>query len=254
MKQKSKATAAPRQRCTFGDNLPIRDATPADGNLAVVVQACDWRRGIKGDPRRCAYARAIQRALGLPPPEKQDMGLAVYRTVVYVPVPNPAAPHGWEVLRYFVRDRAHQRWDREEKVQPQVATLVPPTMNRRLDSKKQYRKPAGAPKRRPHKKTGYKACGVRGGLYHHHQTQILGAISAVVMACTLAAAGVHADDGRHRRDERSQPLHNYIIERQQAYQVQGVPTQRLIIGRREIDIYRNGVMFERNNVVGVRGQ
>jgi hypothetical protein len=36
--------------------------------------------------------------------------------------------------------------------------------------------------------------------------------------------------------------------------VQGVPTQRLIIGRREIDIYRNGLMFERNNVVGVRGR
>jgi hypothetical protein len=75
----------------------------------------------------------------------------------------------------------------------------------------------------------------------------VGALCAVVMAC--ASQGAHADD-RHRQQRREQ--HNYIIERQQAYQVQGVPTQRLIIGRREIDIYRNGLMFERNNVVGVR--
>ena len=44
---------------------------------------------------------------------------------------------------------------------------------------------------------------------------------------------------------------NYILRRQQAYQVQGVPTSRLIIGKREIDIYRNGLMFEKDNVVGV---
>lgn len=74
-------------------------------------------------------------------------------------------------------------------------------------------------------------------------------LCAVVIACALPV-GAHADDRRPR--ERKQEQHNYIIERQQAYQVQGVPTQRLIIGRREIDVYRNGVMFERNNVVGVR--
>ena len=45
---------------------------------------------------------------------------------------------------------------------------------------------------------------------------------------------------------------NYILRRQQAYQVQGVPTQRLIIGKREIDIYRNGLMFEGDHVVGIK--
>jgi len=79
----------------------------------------------------------------------------------------------------------------------------------------------------------------------------VGALCAVVMACTSPPSGVHADDRRRERAERRES-HNYIIERQQAYQVQGVPTQRLIIGRRQIDIYRNGLMFERNNVVGVR--
>jgi hypothetical protein len=33
--------------------------------------------------------------------------------------------------------------------------------------------------------------------------------------------------------------------------VSGVPTTSRIIGKREIDIYRNGLMFERDNVVGV---
>jgi hypothetical protein len=33
--------------------------------------------------------------------------------------------------------------------------------------------------------------------------------------------------------------------------VSGVPTIRRIIGKREIDVYRNGLMFEKDNVVGV---
>jgi len=68
----------------------------------------------------------------------------------------------------------------------------------------------------------------------------------LVLALIAIAATAHADD---RRRERSK---NYIIRRQQAYQVQGVPTSRLIIGKREIDIYRNGLMFEKDNVVGLR--
>ena len=44
---------------------------------------------------------------------------------------------------------------------------------------------------------------------------------------------------------------NYILRRQEAGLVSGVPTSRLIIGKREIDIYRNGLMFEKDNVVGV---
>ena len=72
----------------------------------------------------------------------------------------------------------------------------------------------------------------------------------LLLLLALAAPAV-ADDGR-KRDEQREEQHNYIIERQQAYQVQGVPTQRLIIGRREIDVYQNGLMFEGNNVVGVQ--
>ena len=72
-----------------------------------------------------------------------------------------------------------------------------------------------------------------------------------ILALALVAITAQADDQHKQRAER-QESHNYIIERQQAYQVQGVPTSRLIIGKREIDVYRDGTMFEGNNVVGVR--
>ena len=72
--------------------------------------------------------------------------------------------------------------------------------------------------------------------------------TAMIILLALAIAA-HADDKR-RAIKREH--HNWIIERQQAYQVQGVPTSRLIIGKREIDIYPNGLMFERGNVVGIR--
>jgi hypothetical protein len=71
----------------------------------------------------------------------------------------------------------------------------------------------------------------------------------ITMLVVMTIAIAHADD--HRRAEKRES-HNYIIERQQAGQVQGVPTSRLIIGKREIDIYPNGLMFEGNHLVGVR--
>jgi hypothetical protein len=44
---------------------------------------------------------------------------------------------------------------------------------------------------------------------------------------------------------------NYILRRQQVFPGLGTPMTRLIYGKREIDIYRNGLMFERDHVVGV---
>jgi len=67
----------------------------------------------------------------------------------------------------------------------------------------------------------------------------------------FVASVAQADD--HRRAEKREH-HNYIIERQQIGAVQGVPTSRIIVGKREVDIYPNGLMFEGNNVVGVRGR
>jgi hypothetical protein len=72
---------------------------------------------------------------------------------------------------------------------------------------------------------------------------------AMLVAMALTT---QADDHRQREQRENRKSHNYIIERQQAYQVQGVPTSRLIIGKREIDIYPNGLMFEGNQVVGFR--
>ena len=68
----------------------------------------------------------------------------------------------------------------------------------------------------------------------------------------LIAATAFADDHndkrrcrRHRHENR-----NYIIERQETYQVEGVPTSRIIVGRREIDIYPSGQRFEKDHMVG----
>ena len=73
------------------------------------------------------------------------------------------------------------------------------------------------------------------------------AIALLIGACLSTAQG----DDRHRRQHRHHEHHNYIIERQQAGQVQGVPILRRIRGGREIDIYSNGLMFEKDAVVGV---
>ena len=64
---------------------------------------------------------------------------------------------------------------------------------------------------------------------------------------TLMTLGMTQAEPRQSKERN----HNYILRRQEAGLVSGVPTTRRIIGKREIDIYRNGLMFERDNVVGV---
>jgi hypothetical protein len=83
-------------------------------------------------------------------------------------------------------------------------------------------------------------------------TRLVQKSALAVILVTLAIATAHADD-RNKRRERHE-MHDYIIERQQAGAVQGPPTSRLYIGNRKIDIYSNGLMFEGNNVIGVRGR
>jgi hypothetical protein len=68
---------------------------------------------------------------------------------------------------------------------------------------------------------------------------------AVLIVATVATAG-QAEPRQSK--ERNQ---SYILRRQEAGLVSGVPTTRRIIGKREIDVYRNGLMFERDHVVGV---
>ena len=74
-------------------------------------------------------------------------------------------------------------------------------------------------------------------------------ITAILLVVAITA---QADDRRKHEQREKHEHHNYILERQQAYQVQGVRTSRLIIGKREIDIYPNGMMFEKNNHVGIK--
>ena len=68
---------------------------------------------------------------------------------------------------------------------------------------------------------------------------------AVLILLTL---GMLAQAEPRQSKERN---YNYILRRQEAGLVSGVPTTRRIIGKREIDIYRNGVMFEKDHLVGV---
>jgi hypothetical protein len=67
-----------------------------------------------------------------------------------------------------------------------------------------------------------------------------------IMLAVMLVATAQAGD---RRCHRRKPEPNWIILRQETYQVQGVPTSRLIIGKREIDIYRNGMAFEKDRRV-----
>lgn len=77
--------------------------------------------------------------------------------------------------------------------------------------------------------------------------RLLLAILRTAVLVTACLATAQADD---RRQHRHHENHNYIIERQQAGAVQGVPTLRRIRGGREIDIYSDGSMFEKNNYIG----
>jgi hypothetical protein len=75
-------------------------------------------------------------------------------------------------------------------------------------------------------------------------------VVAVLKTALLIVATVATAQAEPRNSiERNR---NYILRRQEAGLVSGVPTTRRIIGKREIDIYRNGLMFEKDNVVGVR--
>jgi hypothetical protein len=70
-------------------------------------------------------------------------------------------------------------------------------------------------------------------------------IAIAVLIVVVLVELAQAEPRKHHESK------NYIIRRQQAGLVRGVPTLRRIIGKREIDIYPNGLMFEKDNVVGV---
>ena len=75
---------------------------------------------------------------------------------------------------------------------------------------------------------------------------------AVLLLTLWALVAAYADD--HDQKAKDQD-HDYIIERQQDYMVQGPPTDRIINGSRELDGYRqpdgSTVWFDRSHVEGV---
>ncbi len=70
--------------------------------------------------------------------------------------------------------------------------------------------------------------------------------TALLIVATVATAQAEPRQSTERN-------RNYILRRQQVIPGLGTPTTRLIYGKREIDVYRNGLMFEGDHVVGVRG-
>ena len=70
--------------------------------------------------------------------------------------------------------------------------------------------------------------------------------TALVIVATVATAQAEPRQSTERN-------RNYILRRQQVIPGLGTPTTRRIYGKREIDVYRNGLMFERDQVVGVKG-
>jgi hypothetical protein len=82
--------------------------------------------------------------------------------------------------------------------------------------------------------------------------RLLAAILKAELVLAIFAGQPVAEVGDRKRHRCKRESRNYIIRRQEAYQVEGVPTERLIIGRREIDIYHNGMMFEGDHLVGVK--
>ena len=75
--------------------------------------------------------------------------------------------------------------------------------------------------------------------------KIIATAALILMTLGMAQAEPRQRQSKERDRHES---HNYIIERQQAGLVRGVPTSRLIIGKR--DIYPDGSMYEKGNLVG----
>lgn len=73
---------------------------------------------------------------------------------------------------------------------------------------------------------------------------------AILKYSVLLAVIVGTAQAEPRKREHRRESHNYIIERQQAGAVSGVPTMRRIRGSREIDVYSDGSMFEKNAYIG----
>jgi hypothetical protein len=69
-------------------------------------------------------------------------------------------------------------------------------------------------------------------------------IVAGILAAALALSAAQAQAEPHKQRD-------YVLRRQQIGAVRGTPAVRRYIGRRHIDVYRSGVMFEKDAVVGV---
>jgi hypothetical protein len=70
---------------------------------------------------------------------------------------------------------------------------------------------------------------------------------AVITIALLAAFAFSAQAGERKHSQR-----NYILRRQQVIPGLGTPSVRRIYGKRELDVYRDGSIYEKDNLVGVQ--
>jgi hypothetical protein len=155
--------------------VEIRDAEPEDGVISVVTTPKDWQRGTRNDPQRCAAARSLARALALSFEQVKAYGLAIFKTVAYVPVFDKKGQV--ETLRYKVGTDVHRLWDKKEIVKPEPFRLLPFKDTETLESKRIKSKEDRAVQKDGNKSTSKtpkkkKKFEVRGNLYHHHTCSV----------------------------------------------------------------------------------
>jgi hypothetical protein len=81
----------------------------------------------------------------------------------------------------------------------------------------------------------------------------VGKFFAISFSFLLIVLAFFATVNGQEKAKQHRESHDYVARRQQAGQVEGTPAiRRYRSGGREIDIYRNGLMYEKDNVVGVK--
>jgi hypothetical protein len=174
-----KSSSAKMLKRLFGGEHPVRDADKNEGLMLMTTDE-DWQKGVRRDPRRCAYARAYRRVMSLP--DRPDYGLAILKQFAYAPVPSSNSPTGMVVLRFSVKGGPHVHWDKGRKVTGGIIYLRPPRNSDRLEEMREKSKDSRARlkhgiRMRPflsrERLTDIKVVPrVRGGLYHHHHVVI----------------------------------------------------------------------------------
>ena len=170
-------TEALVRRYLAGMNIKVADAREVPqlaGSLVFVPTADDWAFGVKDDPLHCAGARCARRNLALPVGLVPEFGVVFFKTVAYVTLPYPREASGYICVRYKITTKSHRAWDEGKPCDTKVVTLKPFAQKSTLEHHR-YRsrlyRACGKKRSGPLKKRTSRVI-ARGGLYHHHTTEV----------------------------------------------------------------------------------